>query len=194
MSRGGRKPVRHMIDGREMTVAEIADMLGITQGALESRRSKLGRPSYQVIVNMYRENQFGNAHDRSPRHMVDGQWMSRKQIAQMLGVTPHTLANWLYTHPKQDMRAAISYYRQRQTDELKRGHGTDGRPPRLYKVGKRMISVPQVMRMFGVCHSAVHYVLKKRGGDMAATIRHYREREARRKRKAEKEIMRILGF
>lgn len=183
-----------MIDGREMTVAEIAGMLGITQYALENRRSRLGRPSYQVIVNMYRENQFGNTHDRSPRHMVEGQWMSRKQIAQMLGITTHTLANWLYTHPKQDMRAAISYYRQRQTGELKRGHGTDGRPPKLYRVGKRMISVPQVMRMFGVSHSAVHYVLKKRGGDMAATIRHYRELETRRKRKAEKEIMNILGF
>lgn len=194
MSRGGRKPTLHMIDGREMTVAEIADMLEITQSALESRRRKLGRPSYQAVVNMYRENQFGNANDRSPRHMVDGRWMSRKQIAQMLGITAHTLANWLYTHPKQDMRAAISYYRQVQADGRKRGCNTDGRPPKLYRVGKRMISVPQVMRMFGVSHSAVHYVLKKRGGDMAATIRHYREREARQKRKAAKAIMEILGF
>lgn len=194
MSKGGRKPTLHMIDGRMMTVAEIADMLGITQNALVIRRSRLGRPSYQAVVNMYRENQFGNTHDRSPRHMVEWRWMSRTQIAQMLGITPHTLVNWLYTHPKQDMRAAISYYRQRQTGELKRGHGTDGRPPRLYRVGKRMISVPQVARMFGVSHTAVSFVLKHRNGDMAATIRHYREREARRKRKAEKAIMEILGF
>ena len=194
MSKGGRKPTLHMIDGREMTVAEIADMLGVSQNALETRRSKLGATSYQTVVNMYRENQFGNTHDRSPRHMVEGQWMSRMQIAQMLGITPHTLANWLYTHPKQDIRAAISYYRQRQTGELKRGHGTDGRPPRLYQVGRKTYSVPQVARMFGVSYTSVSFVLKRRNGDMAATIRHYREREARQKRRAEKEIMEILGF
>lgn len=189
-----KKPALHQVDGREMTVAEIADMLGITQSALESRRSRLGRPSYQVVVNMYRGNQFGNTHDRSPRHMVEGQWMTRTQIAQMLGITPHTLANWLYTHPKQDMRAAISYYRQRQTGELKRGHGTDGRPPRLYRVGKRAVTVKTVTERFGVNRSSVNAWLKRHGGDMAAALRHYTEREARRKRKAEKEIMRILGF
>lgn len=169
-------------------------MLGVSKNALETRKSKLGAPSYQAVVNMYRENQFGNYHDRSPRHMVDGQWMSRKQIAQMLGITPHTLANWLYTHPKQDMRAAISYYRQRQTGELKRGHGTDGRPPRLYRVGKRAVTVKAVTERFSVNQSSVNAWLKRHGDDMAAALRHYSEREARQKRKAEKEIMGILGF
>ena len=188
-----RKPALHQVDGQIMTVAEIADMLEVSQNALKTRRNKLGVSSYQAIVNMYRENQFGNTHDRSPRHMVEWQWMSRKQIAQMLGITPHTLANWLYKHPKQDIRAAISYYRQRQTGELKRGHGP-GRPSTLYRVGKRMISVSQVARMFGVNRSSVNAWLKRHGGDMAAALRHYREREARQKRKAAKAIMEILGF
>ena len=194
MSRKTRKPERHPVDGVEMTVPEIAEMLGITVAALHTRRSRLDGVSYQAIVDMYRANMFGNTHDRSPRYMVDGRWMSRKQIAQMLGITPHTLANWLYTHPKQDIRAAISYYRQSQTDELKRGHGTDGRPPTLYRVGRKTYSVPQVARMFGVRTSSVRYQLKQRGGDMAATLQHYQEREARRKRRAEKEILGILGF
>jgi len=43
MNRKGRKPDRHLIDGREMTVQEIADMLGITKLALQGRRSRLGR-------------------------------------------------------------------------------------------------------------------------------------------------------
>ena len=46
MSRGGRKPTLHMIDGREMTVGEIADMLGVTAHALAVRRSNMGGCSY----------------------------------------------------------------------------------------------------------------------------------------------------
>ena len=188
-----KKPALHQVDGRIMTVTEIADMLGVSHNALKNRRSKLGASSYQAVVNMYRENQFGNAHDRSPRHMVDRQWMSRTQIAQMLGITPHTLANWLYKHPKQDIRAAISYYRQRQTGELKRGHGP-GRPSTLYRVGKRKVTVKTVTERFGVNRSSVNAWLKRHGGDMTAALRHYREREARQKRKAAKAIMEILGF
>jgi hypothetical protein len=48
--------------------------------------------------------------------------------------------------------------------------------------------------MFGVANSSVTFVLKHRNGDMAATIRHYKDREIRRMQKAEKDIMSILGF
>ena len=64
----------------------------------------------------------------------------------------------------------------------------------MYRAGWREYSVPQVARMFGVSHTSVSFVLKHRNGDMAAALRHYREREARQKRKAEKAIMEILGF
>lgn len=188
-----RTPALHQVDGRMMTVAEIADMLGVSQNALETRRSKLGAPSYQVIVNMYRKNCFGNAGDRSPRYMVDGQWMSRTQIAQMLNIKPHTLTNWLNSHPTQDLSAAIRYYKQRQTGEQKRGHGP-GRPSTPYRVGKRAVTIKTVAERFGVNRSSVNAWLKRHGGDMAAALRHYREREARQKRKAAKAIMEILGF
>ena len=184
---------RHMVDGRDMTPPEIAGMLGISLNTLYSRRSQLGGASYQAVTDMYRANLFGNYADRSPRYMVDGQWMSRRQIAAMLGISRHTLANWFSKHKGKTVQDAIAYYRGYQTGERKRGHG-DGRPPILYRAGRKEYSVSQVARMFGVARTSGENVLKRRGGDMAATIRHYREREDKRKRMAEAEIMRILGY
>ena len=194
MSRKVRQPDRHLIDGREMTVQEIADMLGVTKLALQMRRSRLGRPSYQTVVNMYRENCFGNYHNRSARYMVDGKWMTRKQIAGMLEISPNTLANWLYQNKGKSIADAVTWFRQYQTGERKRYHGQGGRKPKLYRVGSKAYSVSQVARMFGVANSSVTFVLKRRNGDMAATIRHYKDRETRRAQKAEKAIMSILGF
>jgi predicted transcriptional regulator len=194
MNRNGRQPDRHLIDGREMTVQEIADMLGVTKLALQGRRSRLGRPSYQTVVNMYRENCFGHYHDRSARYMVDGQWMTRKQIAEMLDISLSTLANWLCDNKGKSIADAVAWYRLYQTGERKRHHGQGGRKPKLYRVGSKTYSVPQVARMFGVTNSSVTFVLKHRNGDMAATIRHYKDRETRRTQKAEKDIMSILGF
>ncbi len=193
MSRG-KKPELHRIDEREMTVQEIADMLGITKNALQGRRSRLGLPTYQVVVNMYRENCFGTDHDRSARYMVDGKWQTRKQIAEMLEISPKTLDNWLYANKGKDIGDAVAWFRQYQTGERKRHHGQGGRKPTLYRVGRKAYSVPQVARMFGVTHTSVAFVLKRRNGDMAATIQHYKEREARMKRRAEQAIMGILGF
>ena len=193
MSRKHRQPARHPLDGKEMTAPEIAGMLGISLNTLYSRRSQLGGASYQVVVDTYRANLFGNYEDRSPRYMVDGRWMSRRQIADMLGISRQTLANWLSEHKGKTVQEAIAWYRGYQTGERKRGHGP-GRPGALYRAGRRTYTVSQVARMFGVTRTSVENVLKRRGGDMAATIRHYREREDKRKRMAEAEIMRILGF
>ncbi len=194
MSWPKKQPERYLIDGREMTVQEIADMLGVTKMALQQRRSSLGRPTYQTIVNMYRENCFGNAGDRSPRYMVDGKWMTQKQIAGMLGISTSTLSNWLCDNKGKSISDAVAWFRMYQTGERKRHHGQGGAKPILYRVGRKEYSVPQVARMFGVSHTSVSFVLKHRNGDMTATIRHYKEREARQKRKAEKAIMEILEF
>lgn len=183
-----KKPGRYLVDGKRMTVQEIADMLGVTLYALRCRRSRLGLPSYQLLVDMYRENQFGS--DKWPRHRVDGRWMTRAQIAEMLGIRPHTLTNWLYEHKGQGIQDVVEYYRQHLQQQGQGG----GRPPVLYRVGRKDYSVPQVARMFGVLPQSVRGVLRQRGGDMAATIRHYKEREKRKRRKAEQEILKILGF
>lgn len=192
MSWPKKQPERHLIDGREMTVQEIADMLGVTKMALQQRRSSLGGPSYQTIVNMYRENQFGSDRDRSARYMVDGKWMNRKQIAGMLGISTSTLTNWLCDNKGKSLLDAVEHYRRYQTGELNRHYARGGAKPILYRVGRKTYSVPQVARMFGVSHQSVCYVLKHRNGDMAATIQHYKERETRRTQKAERDILAIL--
>ena len=193
MSSPKKQPERHLIDGREMTVQEIADMLGVTKMALQQRRSSLGRPTFQTIVNMYRENQFGSYRDRSSRYMVDGRWMSRKEICAELGIARITLANWFQRNKGHSLNEAIEHYRKVKSGEIKRGCGP-GRTPVRYRVGRKDWSVPDVARHFGVCAQSVRRVLDTRGGDMSAVLQHYREREEKKKRKAEQQIMDILGF
>ena len=193
MNPDGKKPELHQVDGREMTVNEIAAMLGISRMSLLKRRSLLGGMSYQTIVNMYRANQFGSYRDRSPRYMVDGRWMSRKEICEELGIARMTLANWFQRNKGHSLNEAIEHYRKVKSGEIKHGSGP-GRPPVRYRVGRKDWSVPDVARHFGVCAQSVRRVLEVRGGDMAAVIKHYREREEKKKRKAERAIMDILGF
>ncbi|MBQ1789017.1 MAG: hypothetical protein II008_02465 [Oscillospiraceae bacterium] len=193
MNPNGKPPEMHQVDGREMTVNEIAAMLGISRLSLLKRRSNLGGASYQTIVNMYRDNQFGTYHDRSSRYMVDGRWMSRKEICAELGIARMTLANWFQRNKGHSLNEAIEHYRKVKSGEIKRGCGP-GRPPVRYRVGRKDWSVPDVARHFGVCAQSVRRVLEVHGGDMAAVIKHYREREEKKKRKAERAIMDILGF
>lgn len=193
MNPNGKPPELHQVDGRKMTVNEIAEMLGISRMSLQKRRSLLGGASYQIIVNMYRENQFGSYRDRSPRYMVDGRWISRKEICAELGIARMTLANWFQRNKGHSLNEAIDYYRKVKSGEIKHGSGP-GRPPVRYRVGRKDWSVPDVARHFDVCEQSVRRVLEVRGGDMAAVIKHYREREEKKKRKAERAIMDILGF
>ena len=193
MNPDGRKPELHLVDGRKMTVNEIAAMLGISRLSLLKRRSNLGGASYQTIVNMYRENQFGSYRDRSSRYMVDGRWMSRKEICAELGIARITLANWFQRNKGHSLNEAIEHYRKVKSGEIKRGCGP-GRTPVRYRVGRKDWSVPDVARHFGVCAQSVRRVLDTRGGDMSAVLQHYREREEKKKRKAEQQIMDILGF
>lgn len=194
MSRTGRPPERHMVDGRAMTVSEIAEMLGISTQALHIRRSRLGGISYQAIVNMYRANMFGSDRDRAPRYMVDGKWMTYKQLAEQLGVQPCSLADWR-CRTGGSIEDAVNHFREYVWRGRKRNpQGQGGRPARQYRVGNRCLSVPQVAKMFGVGQCAVGRKLALLDGDMGAVIKFYKAREAKRRRRAEDEIMRILGY
>lgn len=94
--KGGSRPTLHMIDGKQMTVNEIATMLGVTRNVLNNRHSTMGGISYQAIVNMYRDGQLLTKHDRWPRHLVHGRWMTVKQVAEELDCKPHSIENWRY--------------------------------------------------------------------------------------------------
>lgn len=186
---GIRPPGRYPVDGQLLTVTEIAQMLGISPKALYLRRSRLGGMSYQCIVNMFRSNQICSDRDRSFRYLIDGRWVSTNQIAAKLGVSPHSIHTWR-SATGGTMADAIAWYRQLQTGERKRHPGIGGAPRKQFRVGKRTYTILGVAERFGVTHQSVCRYVRKHG--MAAALKHYREREAARLFKAEKEILKIL--
>lgn len=183
-----------MVDGREMTVREIAAMLGISYSALTARRSGLNGASYQVIVNMYRQNQFSTKQDRAARYLIDGQWMTRTQIAEKLGVAPVSLSN-RRCQRGESMAEAVEHFRQwNEGGRKKNPLGNGGRPAKKYRVGNRYYTAPGVARKYGVSVTSVREVLRHRGGDIARVLAYYQDKERRRRQRAEKEILRILGY
>ena len=194
MNRIGRKPDLHLVDGREMTAVEIAGMLGITKNALRCRRNRLGGISYQAIVNMYRDNQFGSDHDRAARYLIEGEWLTLTQIAERLGVSVHSISQWRCVNGA-SMEEAVEHFRRWNEGGHKRNpRGLGGRPPRVYVVGNREYTVPGVAKKYGKHQTSVRCMLKSRGGDMGKVLACYQAKERRKRQRAEKEILRILGY
>ena len=202
---GGRKGELHDVDGRPMTTREIAGMLGISLQALYCRRHRLGGYSYQVIVDMYRENAFGS--DHCHRGRIDGKWLTMNQIAEMLRIHPHSLVNWRCANRQPDgspgrMEEAIAYFRQYLTGERVRWQGYGGgHPYKVHMVNGRPVTVLDVCRRFGKTKSCVYHHLYACGHDMGRVIAWFEERarhqkavERRKMEKAERKILRILGY
>ena len=192
MNREGRKPYRHMVDGREMTTVEIAQMLGITLNALRCRRFSLGGISYQAIVNMYRSNQFGSYYDRAPRYLIEGEWLTQAQIAERLGVKSHSISAWRYDN-RASMLEAVEHFRRWNAGGRKR-NPRGGRPAQVYRVGIREYTVPGVARKYGMNPMSVRDMLKSRGGDMGKVLAFYQAKVRRRQARAEQQILAILGY
>ena len=193
MNREGRKPELHKVDGREMTAVEIAEMLGLTKQALYLRRSRLGGISMQAIVNMYRDNQFGSDHDRAPRYRIEGEWLTQAQIAERLGVKSHSISVWRYDN-RAGMEEAVEHFR-RWNEVGRKRNPRGGRPAQVYVVGNREYTVPGVARKYGMNPMSVRGMLRSRDGDMGKVLAFYQAKEERRKRqRAVKEILRILGY
>ena len=194
----------HPVDGRMMTTDEIAAMLGLTKAALYIHKSKLGGVSMQCVVDMFRSNMIGN--DRCKRYLIEGRWMTTGQIAGMLGIKTHSLVAWRNKHKRPDgtpapMDAAIEYFRGYQTGERKRHNGEGGRPCKKHMVDGRAWTVKDVCERYHVTASSVYTRLQALDHDMWRVLAYYREKERRmraveqrKKAKAERQILRILGY
>lgn len=194
----------HPVDGRMMTTDEIAAMLGLTKAALYIHKSKLGGVSMQCVVNMFRSNMIGN--DRCKRYLIEGRWMTTGQIAGMLGIKTHSLVAWRNKHKRPDgtpapMDEAIAYFRQYQTGDRKRHNGEGGRPYKRHMVDGKAYSVKDISERYKVSVSAVYGRLQALDHDMGRVIAYYREKERRmraaeqrKKARAERQILRILGY
>ena len=177
------KPNKHLVDGEQVTVKEIAERLGIEAQQIYHQMAHR-QVSLQVVVNLYRENQILHDQGRAARYMVDGRWLTVHQAATALGVTYRALYLYMYKHQCR-LADAVSAYRQ----GLVRRTGGDRTV--YHRVGRGTMTVAEAAAKLGVSVNAVQQYMYKHKASLAATIRHY---ELRKKRRAEKEILGILGF
>lgn len=180
-----------MIDGQEMTVAEIADMLGITPRALTVRKTKCNGASYQSIVNMYRQNLFCTKHDKFVRHYVEGRWVTIQDMARELGIARNTLVNWRTNHRLPDgslptLAEAVEHYRKYKTGELKRHTGY---APKAHRVNGKKMTVKSAAEKYGTTENALRKCMWRYKTDLNGAIQHLEER---RRRRAAQAIMDIL--
>ncbi len=192
MNPNGKTPTLHTIDGRQMTVAEIAEMLGVTQRALEVRKSRL-HAGYQVSVDMYRANRIGSRHDKCHRHNVHGRWMTVREAAEELGIKPACLINWRCNHRdaqgnKPTLEAAYDQYMRYKTGvQAKHPGNTTAR----HMVHGRRMTVVEAAERYHVSENYLRKIMSQRKCSLDAAVKRL---EARRARRAEKDILNILGF
>jgi len=182
------KPVQYPVDGGWMTVAQAAEMLGVKRQQIYNQMS-IHHCGLQAVVNMVRENQVLNGGYSGQRHMIDGRWMTKRQIAEMLGITVGSLKSWIYSHRQPDgspgsVADAVEAYR---AHEVKCG----GSQAVQHKVGYKVMTVADAAEKLGVSQNAIRIHMYRRKASLSATIRYY---ERRKLKKAEKDIMNILGF
>jgi len=181
----------HNIDGRFMTVDEIAEMLHVSVRALEVRRSKYGGCSYQLIVDMYRDNLIGSRTDKWERHMVDGEWITLEQAAERVGVKPKTLRAWRSQNRdehgiKPTLAEAVAHYRKYITGERKRYPGSIAK---RYWVKGEYLTFKEAAERYHTTENALRSCTHKHNCSLNAAIKRL---ESRRTREAEKNILAIL--
>ena len=180
------KPKKHLVDGRMVTVPEIAEEFGLTcQQIYQQMHHKAC--SLQVIVDLYRENQILHGQGHAGRHYVDGQWMTVRQASEMLGVSMTALYNWMHNHRRADGRPArladaVDAYREGLVKH-------DGREPVQHRVGGRTMTTFEAAEKLGINVLALRLHMSRHKASLASTIRYY---EQRKRKKAEKDILAIL--
>ena len=171
------------MDGEQVTVKEIAERLGVKAQQIYHQMATR-QISLQVMVNLYRENQILHDQGRAARYMVDGRWLTISQAAKALGVTYRAVYLYLYRH-QCSLAEAMADYRHGLVGK------TGGNRTVYHRVGRGKMTVAEAAAKLGVSVNAVYLYMNKHQASLAATIRHY---EQRKKQRAEKEILGILGF
>ena len=182
------KPKKHLVDGEWITVQKAADRLGVIRqqlyGQMHARRCSL-----QVAVNLYRENLVLHNQGRADRHMIGGRWMTVRQAAEMLGITVTALRDYMWYHRQPDGRPAtlaeaVEAYRSRAVSQ-------GGKAPVQHRVGRKTMTCAEAADMLGVNVQTLRTYMCTHRATLAQTIKYY---ETKKRRKAEKDILNILGF
>ena len=171
---------KHLVDGRWVTVKEIAEEMGYKRQTFY-HQMHVHRCGLQAVVNMVRENQILNGQASSQRWMVDGKWTTINQAAEALGITHDTVYKYMYKH-KLTLQEAV--------DAIRAGkprHG--GHDPERHRVGGRTMTTFEAAEKLGVSVNAVRMHMSRHKASLAATIRYY---EKLKIKQAEKALLAIL--
>ena len=173
------KPKKHLVDGEYISVKEAADRLGVTAQQLYGLTHSRGI-GLQTAVRLVRDN-LALGQGRAARYMVDGRWMTVRDMAGALGMSVAALRSYMHKH-KIGLAEAAEAHRH---GPLHKG----GRESVLHRVGRRQMTVAEAAAQLGVSRNAVRMHMYKHKHSLAATIRWY---ERRKVRQAEREILKIL--
>lgn len=181
------KPKKHLVDGEWMSVEEAAEMLGLRRQQIYCQMSAK-QCGLQAVVRMYRED-YILGQGRAARYMVDGRWMTIKDVAQMLGVTMRAIYLWRFKRKRPDgsmpsMAEVVAAYRSGEVKHY-------GTLPKQHRVGGKMMTMREAAEMVGVSYDAMQLYVYKHRCSVAKAVKYY---EAKKQRRAEREILGILGF
>ena len=181
------KPKKHLVNGEWMRVEEAAEMLGLRRQQIYCQMSAK-QCGLQAVVRMYREG-YILGQGRAARYMVDGRWMTIKDVAQMLGVTRQAIYKWRFNRKQLDgslpsMAEVVAAYRSGEVRHY-------GKQPKQHRVAGKLMTMREAAEMVGVSYAAMQLYVYKHRCSVARAVKYY---EAKKKRRAEREILRILGY
>lgn len=181
----GRKAKLYWIDGEWTTVAACAEKLGTRVGTLYSQMNRRG-VGLPVLMRMYADKRAFVGKWPGERHMVRGKWTTIKDEAERLGVTTTMLYHRMKNHGE-TLEEAVTHYEAVRDGRAKRY------PPRAKQYwvnGKTMIMAEAAERAGVPTRTLAGYVSAHRC-TVQTGVRHY---EQKRREKAEREILAILGY
>lgn len=191
-----RTPERFPVDGELLTFRDVALREGVTVQAIWGWRNKNKGPdgqlhTLQAYVDMHRLKRR-----QAPRRMVNGQEMTIYEAAERLGVSFHTIQNWLTGHFRPDgSRATLQdYWDFRMEVRAGRRQERGPRPARKHPVHGEMITIPAAARRLGVRTETLREHMWRRQCSLEESVEFYEARERRARDRAVDEIMQILGF
>ena len=181
------KPKKHLVDGKWMSVEEAAEMLGLRRQQIYCQMSQK-KCGLQAVVRMYREN-YILGQGRSARYMVDGRWMTINDVAEMLGRSKQAIYLWRFKRKRPDgslpsMAEVVAAYRSGEVRHY-------GKQPKQHRVGGKLMTMREAAEMVGVSYVAMQLYTYKHRCSVAKAVKYY---EAKKQRRAEREILRIMGY
>lgn len=187
------KPKTHMVEGREMTIRQIADMLGIAVGTLTNQKYRHGCSSYARLVEMYKSGEIHRRVHTGWRHKVHGRWTTVQEEADRLGLKRDTIYQWMFRTRKEEKREPLLEECVDHYEALAAGRiqpKRKGPKPKLYRVNGREMTIGEAAALAGMTREGLRQRMAREKCSVNAAVKRalaYREKMARCK------IMHILN-